>query len=389
MFAKQTLTSASLVCTLLGWVVPAFAEPASEPEARADGEAVPDDGAHVVIPGPAESAPPPLLVPPAPPPSVAAPKRAPTGYFSIGAGYRTDDGFVASTGVGQDDLFHTGKQLSLAASISKRRQLLGARFVDPNLFGSELSLSVDGYHDRRLLPGFRRTASGGTVTLSRKYGRYWTTFVGYRFESVAVEQDATTVARGTGLTSDRLSLGAVRAGYVFDNRDDPLAPRRGGRVGATLELADRSLGSDVGLLRYKAFGEVHQPLGALTLHVGGTLESVNAGGLTSGIPRSERLYLDGSSELRGYRPGQLAPLGGNAKGTWRTELEVPVISKWGISAVGFFDAAAIVGDGPLHRGASVGAGLMWRSPIGPIRVDYAIPLDGGKPGFVIGVGGMF
>lgn len=421
MFAKQTLTSASLVCTLLGFVVPAFAEPASEPDARADGEALPDDGgppAHVVIPGPAESphptdqpsygvseppyvvdepsrdapplrasSPPPLLVPPTRPPSV--PKRAPTGYFQIGAGYRTDDGFVASTSVGQDNLFGTGKKLSLDAAISKRRQVFGGRFVDPNLFGSDLALSVDGYHDRRLLPGFWRNATGGEVTLSKKYGKHWRAFVGYRFESVEIEEDATTVARGTELTSGRLSIGAVRAGYVFDNRDNVVAPTRGGRLGATLELADRSLGSDVVLLRYKAFGDFHQPIGGLTLHVGGTMEVVNAGGLMSSIPRSERLYLDGSSELRGYAPGQLAPLGGNAKGTWRSELEVPLIPKWGISAVGFFDAAAIIGDGKLHHGASVGAGLLWRSPIGPIRIDYALPLDGSKPGFVFNIGGLF
>ncbi|MDX2093818.1 MAG: BamA/TamA family outer membrane protein [Kofleriaceae bacterium] len=395
--------SASLVCTLLGVVVPAFAEPSPEPEARVDSGAMLDDGvppAHVVLPGPPEPEPAPLyaadplpapriLLAPAAPASLAAPKRAPTGYFQIGAGYRTDDGFVASTSVGQTNLFGTGNKLALSGAISKRQQQFGAQFVDPMLFGSDLSLTVDGYYDRRLLPGFWRDAIGGSVTLSKQYGKHWRAFVGYRFESVAIEPEAIEVARGAERTSDRLSIGAVRAGYVFDNRDDPLAPRRGGRLGATLELADRSLGSDVGLLRYNGFGDYHKPIGSLTLHVGGTVEVVNAGGVLGSIPRSERLYLDGSSELRGYLPGHLAPLGANAKGTWRTELEVPLISKWGLSAVGFFDAAAFIGAGQLHSGASVGAGLLWRSPIGPIRVDYAIPLDGSKPGFVISMGGAF
>jgi translocation and assembly module TamA len=80
-------------------------------------------------------------------------------------------------------------------------------------------------------------------------------------------------------------------------------------------------------------------------------------------------------------------LGGNFKYTTRAELEVPLISKWGISAVGFVDMGGIYAPGRGTSGLSAGLGLVWRSPIGPLRLDWAVPVDGPAPrwGFNIGL----
>jgi outer membrane protein insertion porin family len=355
MFAKQTLTSASLVCTLLGLLAPtALAEP--EPPARADGEAAPDD--------------------------------RPTGRFSVGAGYRTDDGFIASTEVAQDDLFGTGNALSLRATVSERRQLFLTRFVDPHLLGSQLTLTADLYADTKQLPGLWRTGSGASLELSAPVGDHLRAFVGYRFEAVrATREHPYRIASGGAAPDDHL-LGAVRAGMIYDSRDALYAPRRGSLLGTSLEVADPSLGADVRLRRIEVWGEHHAPIGPLTLHVGGRLSSV-ASDTAAGVPASERLYLDGSSDVRGYAPGAIAPLGGFAKAVGSAELEVPIIPKWGVSAVGFVDGAAIFDATQGHVGTSAGAGLLWRSPLGPLRVDYAVPLDGGAPRWVLGLGGAF
>jgi translocation and assembly module TamA len=114
-----------------------------------------------------------------------------------------------------------------------------------------------------------------------------------------------------------------------------------------------------------------------------------ASGTAAGVPASERLYLDGSSDVRGYAPGAIAPLGGFSKAVGSAELEAPVIPTWGVSAVGFVDGAAIFDGTQGHVGTSAGVGLLWRSPLGPLRVDYAVPLDGGEPRWVLGLGGAF
>lgn len=343
MFATQTLTSASLVCTLLGLLAPtALAEP--EPPARADGEAAPDD--------------------------------SPTGRFEVGAGYQTDDGFVATTEVAQHDLFGTGNALSLSANLSARRQLFLVRFVDPHLLGSPLALTADLYADTKQLPGLRRTGAGTSLEVSAPLGDHLRGFIGYRFEAV----------RASG--QDDFVLGAARAGMIYDTRDALYAPRRGSLLGTSIELAEPSLGSDVRLHRIEVWGEHHAPIGPFTLHLGGRLASV-ASTTAADVPASERLYLDGSRDVRGYAPGAIAPLGGFAKAVGSAELEVPLVPAWGVSAIGFADGAAIFDATQGHVGTSVGAGLLWRSPLGPLRVDYAIPLDGGAPGWVLGLGGAF
>jgi outer membrane translocation and assembly module TamA len=72
----------------------------------------------------------------------------------------------------------------------------------------------------------------------------------------------------------------------------------------------------------------------------------------------------------------------------RGEIEAPISRKLGLSAVGFLDAGAIVDPNGTSVGRSVGAGLIWRSPIGPLRLDHAVPLDGaGPPRFLFSIGG--
>ena len=83
------------------------------------------------------------------------------------------------------------------------------------------------------------------------------------------------------------------------------------------------------------------------------------------------------------------PEGGNLMWTARTELETPSVANLSLS--GFFDAGGIYTKDTGHTIGSVGVGLIWRSPIGPLRFDWAVPLEGADRStrFIFGVGGMF
>jgi outer membrane protein assembly factor BamA len=74
----------------------------------------------------------------------------------------------------------------------------------------------------------------------------------------------------------------------------------------------------------------------------------------------------------------------------RAELEAPLIRSVGLSVRTFYDAGGIFdGRGFGHVGSSVGFGLTWRSPIGPLTFDWAYPLDGSPPRFLFNIGGAF
>lgn len=368
MTAKQTVLSASLVALLVAFPDFARAEPeADAPPAR-----------------PSEAAPPP-----------SPPAHHPTGTFEIGAGFASDEGFLASARIAQDDLFGTGDRLSLAARLSAKHQLFDAAFEHRHLFGGAASLTARVTNDLQHLYGFSRASVGGSLTLSRQLAPHLRAFVGYRLEQITVTPDAAPVlARGLAggaLGAQRFRLGTLQTGLVYSTLDAPVLPLRGTSVGTTVEISDPMLGSQVRMLRTTAWAEHHRALGPFTLHLGGTVSAVS-----SDAPLSERLQLAGASDLRGLPLGGLGPhdgngmsLGGTFKATARAELEVPLLEKLGISGVGFVDAASLAAGPQAWGSASAGVGLLWRSPIGPLRFDVAFPLDGGRPRFVFGLGGAF
>lgn len=337
----------------------------------------------------------------------AAPARAPTGTFAVGAGFSSDDGFIASAAVRQPNLFGRGQDLSLSARLSQRRQLFLLHFGEPHLLDSDVALGIDVYSRADQWPGFTRNAAGGSLTLSRPLGAHTHGFVGYRLEEIWVDPSdgvavaARAVEPGTwdpALMMRGGLLSAVRAGIVHDTRDEPLLPRRGTVAGAWIERAASQLGSEIDLVRGGGYAGHHRPLGPLTLHVGGAVEAVTSGD-PRGVPLSERLQLDGSRELRGYAPGALGPslggvaLGGNLKATARGELEFPIASRIGLSGSIFYDAGGVMdleGRSGTTVGHSVGVGLTWRSPIGPLQIGVAYPLGGdGDPEFFVGIGMTF
>jgi outer membrane protein insertion porin family len=361
MFAKHTQSCASLVVVLLGSSVIAHADPDA----------------------PAEPA--------------AAEARPPTGTFEIGAGFSSEEGFVAQARVAQPSLFRTGHSLSLDTSISKRRQHFELDYSTPDL-GDGVRIDAQLFNDRRQLPGFLRQGSGGGVTLSRQLTPHLRVFAGYRLEHVAAEQtpfDGTTiVARGLPSSSSDLQGGLIsslRAGIEYNSLDRPDVPTRGTSAGAIYDLADRRLGSDFSFDRIHGWISHHRPVGPLTLHLDVAFTQITG----ASVPRTERLFLDGASDIRGFAPGSLGPvdaygtpLGGTTKLTAHTELEAPISRKLGLSAHGFFDMGGISDATGASLGRSAGFGLLWRSPIGPLRFDWAFPLDGaGPPRFLFSLGG--
>lgn len=323
------------------------------------------------------------------------PKRPPTGTFELGAGYATDDGLLVTARVAQPRLFGTDKGLALAAVLTERRQDVTARYDDPTLLGTSLRLRGELYNRTWLHPGFRRQAAGGDVSLARRIAPHLDAYAGYRLERVEVTPDtATSLYRG-GVPGELPwhggLIGAVRAGVVYSTVDERLYPRRGTTVGAEVEVADRALGSDLGYLRTDAWLGHHRALGPFTLHLAGRVRSI------TDVPLSERLHFDGSADVRGYAPGAIGPhdpvtglpTGGNLAWTARGELELPLGTS-GLSIAGFVDAGGLAAEWGTGTGASAGFGVIWRSPIGPLRVDVAFPLDGdGRPRWVLGLGGLF
>lgn len=390
MSATQTWRSASLVVLLVALPVPALAEPEDATPVQRAGEARDDEATP-----PSEA---PALTPPVPPPGI---KRKPTGTFQIGAGYSTDEKFLAAAEIAQSNLFGTGHRLAMTARVSARRQLFRIGYDIPHLLGSDLALRTELVNRRDHLPGFLREGVGGGVTLEKPLGENLTGFLGYRVEQVTTTIDDPIAARSeqpSPIAARDGRIAALRAGLAYSTLDQPLLPTKGMSLGASIEVADPRWGSEMQLTRFDGWGSVHQPLGPLTLHLGGSVSTVTSRD-PGGVPLSERLHLEASNVIRGFSPGSLGPrdgatglsLGGNFAYTGRAELEAPIVRSIGLAAVGFVDHGGIYDrSGAGSNGTAVGFGLIWRSPIGPLRFDWAFPIAGDRsPHFVFGIGSNF
>lgn len=278
-----------------------------------------------------------------------------TGTFQLGAGYSSDEGFLATASIDQPDLFHTGNELGLFAHITERHQRFDALFRDPHVLGG--TLTIDLFSDRKQMPGFTREAAGLSMRQSEQLTEHLSAWVGWRIENVTAE--GATLSNGAPVRVAPGTLGILSAGMTYTTQHLQL--------GAYGENGG-------GFSRVGGWAAMHQPVGPFVLHAGGDVTAV-----TPNAPLTEWLMLEGGSDVRGYAPGALGLASYKAVG--HASLELPISHE--VSLEGFSDAAQL---GSMHA-LSAGYGLIWRSPIGPIHADVAYPIDG-PPTFFISLGAL-
>ncbi|HEX2673007.1 MAG TPA: BamA/TamA family outer membrane protein, partial [Polyangiaceae bacterium] len=216
-----------------------------------------------------------------------------------------------------------------------------------------------------------------------------------------------------GLTS------SIRPALTLDTRDNRLFPTSGVYLYASSELAAAALGSENRFLKHRFIGRFYYPIGA-----GFVLKlNMEAGHVTSpseeGVPIFARFFLGGILDVRGYRFRTIGPrvglthstdpnsapiyqgaqIGGNLQYFQNLELEFPIVESVGVRGVLFTDAGNAwnlesnyckAGGGatlyaavsPCFNGlsslttlrTSVGFGIRWFSPLGPLRFEWGFPL---------------
>jgi len=181
---------------------------------------------------------------------------------------------------------------------------------------------------------------------------------------------------------------ASSIGLTLDHnrRDNPLYPGRGYRVYATAEWASDLLGGVANFTRLELGGGLHLPLSrSIVLHLGGSHAVVmTPGDVSADLPFNRRYFLGGANSVRGYVQGEAASrdadgriVGDEATLLGHLELEQRLTAQW--SVVAFMDAAGLARDLEDYPASeflvSVGAGIRFRSPAGPVRLEYGYNLN--------------
>lgn len=322
-------------------------------------------------------------------------KEKPTGALLLGVGFSSVEQIAVSASITQSNIFGTGKFLSANVNSGSVNQVYSLSYVDPYYTVDGVSRGFDVYKRvtdaSNLSVGAYKTDSiGGGVKFGYPVSEHTSVDFGAAFESVDLDIfDNSPIAyiNFVNAFGSQYAYGTGTAGWTRDTRDSLITTTVGSFLRASGEIA----GGD---LQYYRVGYGHQwyhPLTrTFTLHLRGELGY--AGGYAGQpLPFFKNYFAGGPGSVRGYRSFSLGPqdengdaTGGNRKLTGTAELLFPMPGAEqdkSLRLAAFLDGGQVF-DNKFDLGElrySTGIALFWSSPMGPLRLSWAQPLND-KPG---------
>lgn len=292
----------------------------------------------------------------------------------IGANYRSDVGFGGRLAWQHRNLLGGGEQLDVSFEASEIEYVQQTVFTRHDFLAPRQRLVLDLRVAREETEAYLSRNAEGTATLARQMSRRFLAYAGSGGRYSKVEQ----------LEVDQYSIVFVTGGIVYDTREDIMDPNQGLRL--ALDAApSRDLLSDLRFLRlngelrgYLPIRKFPRLLAAARLKLG---TMVGEGRVD--IPADIRYYAGGGGSVRGYEYQTIGDLieGVPAGGISLLECSGEFRSQWTrtLGLVLFVDAGQVYGTSYPEPGTALqwggGVGLRLFTPIGPIRLDVASPLN--------------
>lgn len=315
-------------------------------------------------------------------------KERSTGTITLGAGYGSVQKFFLQTQVSEINLFGKGQTLSFQAQYSadRKNRSFNLGFTDPYAFDTRWSMGFDLFYTTFRIPDRYTTRKlGFDIRLGHPIGEDIFGFITYKHENLKV-QDKEDPEDDTSLEEGLLSSIVLSA--VRDKRNNRFETTSGSYQKVSLEYA--GIGGDKFFAKWILNARYYKPvLGDLVFRTSWQYGQI-AQTTRKGIPASEKFYLGGANNMRGFKFAELGPSELNSSGLRRAsggrvelfalfELEYPLIKEAGLKWVTFFDVGnafqKFPGSGSenftLRR--DIGFGFRWFSPIGPLRFEWGFP----------------
>ncbi len=318
-----------------------------------------------------------------------------TGSVNFGAGFSSVDNIVGFINLEQTNFDITnwgrftgaGQRFSMSLRAGAERKDFRLSLVEPWFLGKKLSLGTELYYRDLLFLSdeYDQTNIGGSVFLRKPVGRKAYVKGEYRLESIEI--DAENGTSQAFLDEDGKYLrSALSLNYVYDSRDSNKLPRRGHKVDLGVTVAGGFLGGDVDAYTVSGNGTKHWNLAWDTiLTARGSFTVVDEFGGDGSVPIFERQFLGGSRDLRGFEYRDIGPrdqvteevLGGGSSFFASLELTFPITER--VRGAVFYDMGFVNEDSwdfsASNLATDAGIGLRLDLPIGPLAVDYAIPIQ--------------
>ena len=343
-------------------------------------------------------------------------KEKPTGSLQLGAGYSSSEKVSLTFGISQENVFGSGNYLGLQVNTSKYYRTISLTATDPYFTKDGISRTFTVFH-QTTRPYYSQdgdyslVSQGGSVKFGVPFSEVDTVFFGagveqYKFKPGSNVATVTpqayrdyfrcatnTVTNTVASCSDDSKFGVpLTIGWARDDRDSALVPTRGRLQRANVEWG---VGSDMKYVKTSYQYQQYFPINKqYTLAVNGEVGYAKPiGGQV--YPIFKNFYAGGLGSIRGFEQNSLGPrdavteaaLGGTRKAIFNMELSTPFPGAGNdrtLRLYSFLDAGNVFTDRSSQSNAqwkaqqmiraSVGLGISWISPLGPLRLAYAVPV---------------
>ena len=292
---------------------------------------------------------------------------------TIGAG--SYEGVSVGIRLADRDLFGRGRPLSLAIDYSQRGPRGELLYVDPWLFDTDLNLRARLYSAIRDEDGYSKNQVGWRFDLSRRFMPHLEAGAFCEQQNVTLTPNGIDVVELGPMHYFLTSVGLTSS---IDYRDDPINPSHGFIFTSAADFS--TLDGEPAFTRYTVRLSYYVPVKRLLFAFGARSGLIAPLADNANIPIDVRYFNGGGTTVRSFSERDLGPksrsgdpLGGDFFTIFNAEMTFPIAGA--LQGAVFVDAGNIrTSDniGITDMRYAVGAGLRYKLPIGPLRLDYGV-----------------
>jgi len=312
-------------------------------------------------------------------------KETTTGQLSGGVGWSSSDGVYFLVSVSEANLFGKGYYTSLEGAWGGDTTRYTAKFMNPSVYDSEWAFGIDVYDWDDDYDDYDISRVGTRWRTGHAVGEYtrWNAY--YELENYKVtdvDDDATSSIQD--IKGENWSS-MIHNELVRNTLDKRINPTTGMKSSLSAEYSGGILAGSDDYIKFQFDHSQYWPLWMdHVFHFHGSLGYMMEQFNGEDVPVHEKFYLGGIDDVRGYKNNYISPredgdrVGGNSMMFANFEYLFPIMEEVGVMGLAFFDAGDVwanEGDIDFDLKKSVGCGIRWFSPMGPLRLEYGYALD--------------
>ncbi|WP_172683887.1 outer membrane protein assembly factor BamA [Desulfosarcina cetonica] len=311
-------------------------------------------------------------------------REKPPYYLQSGVGYKSDSGLYGRVSAGNRNILGLDIASALSGTLSQTGYRLDAELTEPRFLWSRTRASLSGYAEEKIEfnQPFGTRTTGGALAFNRNWNDHLASVLSFNLE----KRDQFSVdTHPTDETEESTrTIFVTSPSLRYDNRDSFIRPTRGFFSSASVDISKGIQYAIDDFVRYQLDNRFYySPFERVTLAGLVRFGQIIPYGASSQVPDDQLFFLGGIQDVRGYGENLLRvndagdPVGGKTAVVGSLELRLDL--GMNLELTTFYDIGsvqdALVDAGSDNFRASVGLGLRYITPIGPMGLLYGYKLD--------------